>query len=67
MKRCDIWLADLNPVKRSEQKGIRPADVISGNAMNDNLSIGILCPITKVVKGYSGCLVLQRNDRFEQI
>ncbi|MBK7029334.1 MAG: type II toxin-antitoxin system PemK/MazF family toxin [Bacteroidales bacterium] len=61
MKQRDIWLADLNPFKGSEQKGIRPVVVISGNAMNDNLSIGIVCLVTKVVKKYAGCLVLEKN------
>ncbi len=63
MKQRDIWLADLNPVKGSEWKDIRPVVVISGNAMNDNLSIGIVCPVTKVVKKYAGCLVLEKNDQ----
>lgn len=61
MKQREIWLADLNPVKGSEQKGIRPVVIISGNAMNDNLGICIVCPLTSSIKNYAGCLVI-KND-----
>jgi mRNA interferase MazF len=61
MKQQEIWLADLNPVRGSEQNGIRPVVIISGNAMNDNLNICIACPISSKIKNYAGCLVLQKN------
>lgn len=62
MRQREIWMADLNPVKGSEQQGIRPVVVISGNAMNDNLGIGIVCPLTSKIKRYTGCLVLKKDD-----
>ncbi|HQX45452.1 MAG TPA: type II toxin-antitoxin system PemK/MazF family toxin [Saprospiraceae bacterium] len=37
MKEREIWFADLNPTKRSEQAGIRPVVILSGNALNDHL------------------------------
>lgn len=61
MKQREIWLANLNPVKGNEQQGIRPVVVISGNAMNDNLGIGIVCPLSSKIKNYSGCLILKKN------
>lgn len=61
MKQREIWLADLNPVKESEQQGISPVVVISGNAMNDNLGIGIVCPLSSKIKNYAGCLVLKKD------
>ncbi|HBB93598.1 MAG TPA: transcription elongation factor GreAB, partial [Bacteroidales bacterium] len=39
MRQGEIWMADLNPVHGSEQQGIRPVVIISGNAMNDNLGV----------------------------
>jgi mRNA interferase MazF len=54
MKQREIWLADLNPVKGSEQYGVRPVIVISGNAMNDNLGIYIVCPLTRKLKTTPG-------------
>jgi mRNA interferase MazF len=62
MKQRDICLADLNPVMGSEQSGIRPVVVISGNAMNDNLNICIVCPLSSNIKHYSGCIVLKKDN-----
>lgn len=62
MRQRDIWMADLNPVKGSEQKGIRPVVIISGNAMNDNLGICIICPLTSRIKNYAGCLLLEKDE-----
>ena len=61
MKQGEIWMADLNPVKGSEQMGIRPVVIISGNAMNDHLGISIICPVTTKVKNFAGCLVLVKD------
>ena len=61
MKQRDIWMADLNPVKGSEQHGIRPVVIVSGNAMNDNLGICIVCPLTSKIKNYAGGIVLNRD------
>jgi mRNA interferase MazF len=61
MKQREIWLADLNPVKGSEQKGIRPVVIVSGNSMNDNLGICIVCPLTSRIKNYAGCQVLKKD------
>ncbi len=62
MKQRDICLADHNPVQGSEQSGIRPVVIISGNAMNDNLNICIVCPLSSNIKNYTGCLVLQKDE-----
>jgi mRNA interferase MazF len=68
MKQGEIWMADLNPVLGSKQQGIRPVVIISGNAMNNNLGISIVCPLTSKVKNYAGCLVLAKDslDGLEQ-
>ena len=58
MRQGEIWMVDLNPVVGSEQKGIRPVVIISGDAMNVNLEISIICPLSCKVKHYAGCLVL---------
>jgi mRNA interferase MazF len=63
MKQGEIWMADLNPVAGSEQQGIRPVVIISGNAMNANLGISIICPLTSKVKNYAGCLVLPKDSQ----
>jgi mRNA interferase MazF len=62
MKQGEIWMADLNPVKGSEQQGIHPVVIISGNAMNSNLGVSIVCPISSRIKNYAGCLVLPKDS-----
>ncbi|TSC77558.1 MAG: putative growth inhibitor, PemK-like protein [Parcubacteria group bacterium Gr01-1014_24] len=61
MLQKDIYLADLNPVKGREQKGKRPVVIISGNTMNKNFSIFIICPISSKIKNYAGCVKLEKN------
>jgi mRNA interferase MazF len=62
MKQCDIWYADLNPVKGSEQKGLRPVVIISGNLLNQFLPIIIACPLTAKIKNYKGNLILEPDQ-----
>ncbi len=62
MKQRDIYWADLEPVKGSEQRGKRPVVIVSGNSMNDNLDIVICCPLSTSVKNYSGCVILEKDN-----
>ena len=59
MRQGELWYADLNPVKGSEQAGFRPVVVISGNLMNEYLNTVICCPLTSKIKNYHGNVVLQ--------
>ncbi len=45
-KQKDIVLLDFTPTKGHEQKGYRPAIVISNDTFNKNTKMVILCPIT---------------------
>ena len=58
MKQGDIWFADLNPTKGSEQAGLRPVVVISGNLLNQYLPIVIVVPLTTKIKKYKGNPIL---------
>ena len=61
MLQKDIYSANLNPVKGKEQKGVRPVVIISGNTMNNNSSMCIICPISSKIKKYTGCVALSKN------
>jgi len=61
MKQSEIWMANLQPVKGSEQAGYRPVLIISGNLLNEQLDIVITCPLTSSVKHYFGNLILEPN------
>ena len=63
MKQGEIWFADLNPVKGSEQAGLRPVVIVSGNLANAHLPIVICCPLTTKIKNYKGNVVLEANEQ----
>ena len=45
-KQGDLVYLDFNPTKGHEQKGFRPAVVISNNVFNINTKMIIVCPIS---------------------
>ena len=57
----DIYIADLNPVKGSEQSGKRPVVIISGDTLNNNLPVCIVCPLTSNMKNYYGCVPIFKS------
>ena len=63
MKQREIWFADLNPTKGSEQSGIRPVVVISGDTMNSYAKLSFICPLSSKIKNYSGTIVLPKTSQ----
>ncbi len=63
MQQKDIYLANLNPTKGSEQSGTRPIVIISGDTLNENLDICITCPISSQVKNYAACVFLKKSPQ----
>ena len=51
-KQGDIVFFDFNPIKGHEQKGYRPAIIISNNVFNQNTKMVIVCPITSNQKNF---------------
>ena len=49
--RMGIFLADLNPVVGSEQKGKRPVLVVSGEDFNQVMPVVTILPITSLKIG----------------
>lgn len=50
--RGDVVWINLDPRKGHEQRGRRPAVVLSPVSYNRKVGLAILCPITSAVKGY---------------
>lgn len=50
--RGDVVWINLNPQTGHEQKGRRPALVLSPEDYNKKVGLAIFCPITNQVKGY---------------
>lgn len=61
-KQGEIWYVNLNPTRGSEQAGIRPFLILSGNLMNEYLNVVIGCPLTTKIKNYKGNLILHPNE-----
>ena len=59
MRQGEIWFANLDPSKGSEQAGRRPVVVLSGNLLNEHLPIVIVAPLTTKVKRYKGNPILK--------
>lgn len=59
MKQGDIWYANLNPSRGSEQAGLRPVVIVSGNLLNQHLNIVLAAPLTTKIKRYKGNPILQ--------
>ena len=62
MKQREIWYANLNPGKGSEQLGFRPVVIISGDILNQYLKVVIICPLTTKIKNYKGNVVLEADE-----
>mgnify|MGYP000843852415 CR=1 FL=1 len=58
MKQGEVWFANLNPTKGSEQAGMRPVVILSGNLLNEHLNILIVAPLTTKIKRYKGNPIL---------
>lgn len=61
MKKGEIWEADLNPVKGSEQAGKRPVLIVSGDLLNSYAPVVWVCPITSKIKIYKGNVIVEPN------
>ena len=53
MRQGEVWYANLNPTKGSEQAGLRPVVVVSGNLLNQHLNIVIVVSCQLIIVGYS--------------
>ncbi len=62
MFQKEIYWVDLNPVKGSEQSGKRPVVIVSGDTMNKNLGVSIVCPLSTKVKDYAACVKLKKTE-----
>jgi mRNA interferase MazF len=62
MNQGEIWQADLNPYKGSEQGGFRPVVILSGNLLNRYLPIVLTAPLTTKIKKYKGNPVIKPSQ-----
>jgi len=62
-KQGDIISLEFDPQAGHEQKGKRPAIVVSNNVYNNFTKIAIVCPITNTDKGFPLHVVLDNRTK----
>jgi mRNA interferase MazF len=62
-KRGDIRLVNFNPVRSSEQAGIRPALIIQNDVGNRVCPTTIVATITSAIRDYPICVSIRPNPR----
>jgi mRNA interferase MazF len=61
-ERGDIVWLNFNPGSGHEQKGKRPAVVISPKGYNEKVGLGLFCPITSKIKNYPFEVKIENNN-----
>lgn len=64
VKRGDIWLADLNPIRGSEQAGTRPVLIFQNDAINAFATTVLAIPLTKNLRRASlpSCVQVAKGE-----
>lgn len=62
-KQGDIVYLDFDPTKGHEQRGSKPAIVISNNIFNENTKMVIVCPITSNEKNFPTHYILEDTKK----
>lgn len=61
MKKFDIVLIDLNPVKGSEQSWIRPCIIIQNDFANKYAKTFVIAILSSVIKDYPHTLIIDKT------
>lgn len=61
VRRGEIWLVDLDPIRPSELGKTRPCLIISDNAYNDRSSVPLVMPITSYPPGASSVRIFANS------
>ncbi len=64
VKRGEIWLADLNPVRGSEQAGVRPVLIFQNNTINRFTTTVLTIPFTTNLRRASlpSCVRISKDE-----
>lgn len=62
-KQGDIVFLDFTPTKGHEQKGFRPAIIVSNDIFNKNTMMAMACPITSNIKSFPTHYILKDSKK----
>jgi len=60
-RRGEVWMANFNPGRGSEQKGIRPSLILQNDTGNQYSSTTIVAAITSTLKKYPVTVILDQR------
>lgn len=60
-KRGEVWMANFNPGRGSEQQGIRPGLIIQNDIGNQYSSTTIIAAITTTIKKYPVTVMIEEG------
>lgn len=66
-ERGDIIWLDFSPQLGREQRGRRPAIVLSHKIYNEKTDLSIICPVTTKIKGYPFEIHLPQNSKTQGV
>ncbi len=64
VRRGGIWLADLNPIRGSEQAGTRPVLIFQNNAINRFTTTALAIPLTTNLRraALPSCVLIGKGE-----
>jgi mRNA interferase MazF len=64
VKRGEVWLAALDPVRGSEQAGTRPVLIVQGDALNHYLRTALVVPLTSNLRWsrFPFCVLITQGE-----
>jgi mRNA interferase MazF len=64
VRRGEIWWADLNPIRGSEQAGVRPVLILQNDAINKFTSTVLAIPLTTNLRraALPSCVLIPRGE-----
>ncbi len=64
MKRGEVWRADLNPARGSEQAGTRPVLVLQADSLTASLPTAVIIPFTTTLRWarFSFCALVSAGE-----
>ncbi len=63
MRKFDIVLIDLNPVKWSEQSWIRPCIIIQNDFANKYANTFVVAILSSIIKEYPHTLIIDKSQK----
>lgn len=62
IKKYDIVMVNLDPIRGSEQRGKRPCMIVQHNEVNKHARTTVICPFSKVIKRFFFSMVVLPNE-----